>query len=128
MQYWQLFNTRNNRKWDKQGVIVEVLNNHRYRIKVKGSGPITLRNRQFIKPCSLIQPNTTITASRAPNHEHQQIPVVISPVTLPQPAAISVHTLQQRNHPYHTRVNNPTLTHLLQRVRPEILPHPVQEV
>ena len=37
------------KKWDKTGVIVETLPYDQYRIKMDGSGQVTLRNRQFIR-------------------------------------------------------------------------------
>ena len=37
------------KKWDKTGVVVEVLPFDQYRVKVDGSGRITLRNRQFLR-------------------------------------------------------------------------------
>ena len=37
------------RKWDKTGMIVESLPHQQYRVRVHGSGRITLRNRQFLK-------------------------------------------------------------------------------
>ena len=44
------------KKWDRQGMVVDKLENRQYRIKIHGSGRTTLRNRLFIKPCSLITP------------------------------------------------------------------------
>ena len=45
------------KKWDKTGVIVEVLPFDQYNIKMDGSGQVTLRNRQFIRKLSS-GPNT----------------------------------------------------------------------
>ena len=36
-------------KWDKSGVVVECLGNSQYKVKVDGSGRITLRNRIYLK-------------------------------------------------------------------------------
>ena len=36
-------------KWDRSGTVVEVLGNDQYRIKVDGSGRLTLRNRRFLR-------------------------------------------------------------------------------
>jgi hypothetical protein len=36
-------------RWDKRGVVVEVLQNHQYRVRVDGSRRVTLRNRQFMR-------------------------------------------------------------------------------
>ena len=36
-------------KWDRTGVVVEVLPYDQYRVKVDGSGRVSLRNRQFLR-------------------------------------------------------------------------------
>jgi hypothetical protein len=36
-------------KWDRSGIVVESIGNDQYRIKVDGSGRLTLRNRRFIR-------------------------------------------------------------------------------
>ncbi len=36
-------------KWDRSGTVVELLNHDQYRIKVDGSGRLTLRNRRFLR-------------------------------------------------------------------------------
>ena len=36
-------------KWDRSGVIVESLSHDQYRVKVDGSGRLTLRNRRFLR-------------------------------------------------------------------------------
>ena len=45
------------KKWSDQGVIVEVMPHRQYRIRMLGSGRITLRNRRYLKPCISIQPS-----------------------------------------------------------------------
>jgi hypothetical protein len=37
-------------KWDKSGTVVETLPYNQYRIKMDGSGRVSLRNRRFLKP------------------------------------------------------------------------------
>ena len=37
------------KRWDKRGVVIEVLQNHQYRLRVDGSRRVTLRNRQFLR-------------------------------------------------------------------------------
>ena len=37
------------KRWDITGLVVEVLPDRQYRIRVDGSGRITLRNRRFMK-------------------------------------------------------------------------------
>ena len=46
-----------NGKWDKQCQIVKTLENRQYRIRLFGSGRITLRNRRFIRQCFHTSPN-----------------------------------------------------------------------
>ena len=40
----------NPRRWDKSGVVVEVMPFDKYKIKIDGTGRITTRNRRFLKP------------------------------------------------------------------------------
>ena len=87
-----------NKKWNKQGVIIEKLDNRQYRIKVKGSGRITLRNRRFIKPCSIIQPQTsTTTKPTHRQHSHHQIPIDISSHTQ---SSLGEHSNTDANVPF----------------------------
>ena len=67
-----------NKRWNKQGIVVEKLDHRQYNIKVKGSGRITLRNRRFIKPCSLIQPPPPRPIP-PPQQDTQEIPIAFSP-------------------------------------------------
>ena len=39
-------------KWNKSGYIVEALPHRQYRVRIDGSGRVTLRNRRFLKPTS----------------------------------------------------------------------------
>ena len=41
---------RRGKKWDRTGVVIEVLDHDQYRIKMDGSGRPSLRNRRFLKP------------------------------------------------------------------------------
>ena len=47
------------KKWDKTGVVVEIMGHDQYRVKVDGSGQTTLRNRQFLRKLS--KTDTTVT-------------------------------------------------------------------
>ena len=57
----QVLVQRENGKWKDQGIIAEVLPFRQYRIRMLGSGRVTLRNRRFIKVCeslpSTLNPN-----------------------------------------------------------------------
>ena len=49
-------------RWDKSGRIVEVLEHRQYRVRVNGSGRVTIRNRRFLRPVS----ESISTASSSP--------------------------------------------------------------
>ena len=38
------------RRWDRSGIVMEVLEHDQYRMKVDGSNRLTLRNRKFLRP------------------------------------------------------------------------------
>ena len=62
-----------NAKWDKQGQIVETLENRQYKIRLFGSGRITLRNRRFIRQCFHTSPNqSTLIADAITQTEETQ--------------------------------------------------------
>ena len=46
-------------KWDKTGTVIEVKQFHQYRIRVDGAGRVTLRNRQFLRRFTPVNPPTT---------------------------------------------------------------------
>ena len=56
-------NRRHKRKWTKAGKIVESLGNRQYRIKLEGSGRLTLQNRRFIRKSIPLKPTITPSAS-----------------------------------------------------------------
>ncbi len=72
-------------KWNRTGRIIEVLPNHQYRVKMDGSGRITLRNRKFIKAVLLL-PSPTIeetefidtSSNNQPELNHEDIPSFIT--------------------------------------------------
>ncbi len=81
-----------NKKWVKQGVIVEKLENRQYRIKVCGSGRVTLRNRRFIRPCRhAITTTAAANQYRAPSCAPQQI--------VPVEYNLTQHTVPLLNNP-----------------------------
>ena len=65
-------------KWDRSGIVVESLGNDQYKIKVDGSGRLTLRNRRFLRAYTPVTPSI----------EHQ-------PVTLPRTQNDNIQPLQQ---------------------------------
>ena len=78
------------KRWRKQGKIIESLDHRQYRIRLLGSGRVTLRNRHFIRECTQISPaipliNTSmndtedIPTEGAPTHEPTS-PTIQQPV------------------------------------------------
>ena len=80
--WWQSIHSKpagnNPTKWDRSGIVVESLGNDQYKIKVDGSGRLTLRNRRFLRAYTPVTPSI----------EHQ-------PVTLPKTQNDNIQPLQQ---------------------------------
>ena len=53
-------------KWDKSGVVVEVLDHDAYTVKVDGSGRISKRNRRFLRP---IRPYSSVIGDQYVSRE-----------------------------------------------------------
>ncbi|MEO2242304.1 MAG: DDE-type integrase/transposase/recombinase, partial [Candidatus Poseidoniia archaeon] len=72
---------QSHKRWDRTGRVVEVLPNRQYRIRVDGSGRITLRNRRFLRLKDAQAP-TELTPSAA-----EPMPAAPSPtlIALPEP-------------------------------------------
>ena len=91
-------------KWDRSGVVVESAGHDKYRVKVDGSGRITLRNRRFLRAYTPATPSIRSqqpTASQLPTSSADQCPN-------PPP---SVPTLQtpQSTQPTAATPNNPNM-------------------
>ena len=54
-------------KWDRSGTVVESVGHDQYRVKVDGSGRITLRNRRFLRAFTAATP--TIRPQQPPAHQ-----------------------------------------------------------
>ena len=62
-----------NKRWDRAGFIIEVLPNRQYKIRMQGSGRVTLRNRRFLKKVhSLFGPSGTVL----PRHDCNNSPTL----------------------------------------------------
>ena len=68
-------------KWDRIGTIVEALPHRQYRIRIHGSGRVTLKNRRFIRetksapgiqPIPSAEESNMPTLNRAPPQEPTQ--------------------------------------------------------
>ena len=51
------------KRWTRTGSVVEVLPNRQYKVKMDGSGRVTLRNRRFLKKTIQATPGTSIIPS-----------------------------------------------------------------
>ena len=69
-------------KWDRSGIVVESLGNDQYRVKVDGSGRLTLRNHRFLRAYTPV----TTAIKYQPVNEPRTSSVVI-PQTPPHPLA-----------------------------------------
>ena len=54
------------KRWDRTGTIVEVLPHQQYKVRMDGSGDITLRNRRFLRKITPIQTLLSSTPSATP--------------------------------------------------------------
>ena len=75
------------RRWDLTGTIVEKLDNRQYRIKIHGSGRVTLRNRRFIRLVhSFMDTEKKATAAVRPASVPLLPPVPVQPMAaVPNP-------------------------------------------
>ena len=71
-------------QWSKSGRIVEVLPNRQYRVRIDGSGRITLRNRKFLMPAT----TRTTTVAPLPSVDHSTMPTLSLP---PAPSITGPH-------------------------------------
>ena len=120
-------------KWKKQGVIVEKLDHRQYRVKVLGSGRVTLRNRRFLKPCAAITPPAIPAPCPSTPHEHppnKSISVsheVLIPNALPAGNVDNPHTPHPMDTP-HTSHPQPPTSHLQPPVDAQIVSQPPTSV
>ena len=83
-------------KWDRSGTVVESTGYDQYRVKVDGSGRLTLRNRRFLRaympatpsfpPEPTAVPHLTRFGDQAPaSPSHPPPPVAVEPITVDAP-------------------------------------------
>ena len=90
-------------KWKDQGVVVEVLPFRQYRVRMLGSGRITLRNRRFLKPCQgLPFASVPLKEDQQPMHTGgQQPPVpdqIVADAPLPQRLMVEQSPTRMNQH------------------------------
>ena len=71
----------NPNKWDRSGLVVESAGNDQYRVKIDGSGRLTLRNCRFLRAYTPIETSSKQRSESppVPPYSHQQQP--LSPMT-----------------------------------------------
>ena len=93
-------------KWDRSGVVVESAGHDQYRVKVEGSGRITLRNHRFLQAYMPATPSIRSqqpTASQLPTSSADQYPNVVqapaplSPLTPPRPTQVNSPNLDAQS-------------------------------
>ena len=93
-------------KWDRSGVVVESAGHDQYRVKVDGSGRITLRNRRFLRAYTPATPSIRSqqpTASQLPTSSADQYPNVVqapaplSPLTPARPTQVNSPNLDAQS-------------------------------
>ena len=96
-------------KWDRSGVVVESAGHDQYRVKVDGSGQITLCNRRFLRAYTPATPSIRSqqpTASQLPTSSADQCPNPLPPVPTLQTPMSTHPTAATPNNP--NVVQNPT--------------------
>ena len=94
--------TGRSKRWNRYGVIVSCLPYRKYRVRLQDTGNITVRNRRFLKPTSLVSqqvgpysgPSSGPKVARSNLTKHQHPPVLEEESSVPQTS--------------HQPVNNPT--------------------
>ena len=79
-------------KWDRSGVVVESPGHDQYRVKVHGSGRLTLRNRRFLRAYTPATPSIPLKLmpSPQPTGSAKQHPSpYLSPLWIPTPTSVS---------------------------------------
>ena len=70
-------------KWDRLGTVVESLDHDRYRVKVDGSGRLTLRNRRFLRAYTPATPSI----EQRPAAPSSPLRIAVQPPSSPRPVA-----------------------------------------
>ena len=61
-------------KWMLSGIVVEVLDNNHYRVKMDGSGRVSLRNGQFLKRIHHVSSRLSLHGASSSAHSGGQTP------------------------------------------------------
>ena len=93
-------------RWDKSGLVVEVLGFDKYRIKLDGTGRMTIRNRRFLRP---ITPYTNLSRQTDEDQmsRHVDEDQAGHDMTEPEVAIHENETLETRSRTRYGRVVSP---------------------
>ena len=61
------------RRWDRSGVVLEVENYDQYRVKVDGSGRVTIRNRRFLRRVTPYQPQQPVHRAQVQTEPEEEL-------------------------------------------------------
>ena len=110
-------------KWDRSGIVVESLGHDQYRVKVDGSGRLTLRNRRFLRANTPVTPTIEPQPMVPPSLSHTARPTApppplllrsadsgASPSTRPPPCQENFTPLPQAPDPFDVTLDDPSTT------------------
>ena len=110
-----------NKRWDRTGKIVEALDNRQYRIKIDGSGRVTIRNRRFIRRINVpVRPTPIPSAGTSVTIDTTNLSPDAVPFTPPNTMTSIPHNSSANTvpHPTRTIVSSKGLPKALQRILP----------
>jgi hypothetical protein len=70
------------KRWDKRAVVIEVLQNHQYRVRIDGSRTASLRNRQFLRRFKPVTAEPFVSGQPYPSRRVER---AVSQQTVPVP-------------------------------------------
>ena len=111
-----------NRRWNTTGKIISALPEHQYKIRVDGSGRITLRNRRFLKKCKLKPTPTPIpSATLGPTIPSTDATVTHPPLSRCDSTCTATRPQQQTTH-ISPRLRSSRIPRALSRLLPHNKP------
>ena len=106
-------------KWEKTGRIVEALPNRQYRIRMDGSGRVTLRNRRFLRPTSCKGNNPIPSADGIDNRsEESNKPTTLEQSESQPPASVPETMIEDDDEIDPRDTPTPVVTRAGRAVRP----------
>ena len=111
-----------NHRWNTTGKIISILPDRQYRIRVNGSGRITLRNRRFLRKCEFKPAPTPIpSAALGPTTPSSNTPLLHRPPS-PYNSTRTAFEPQQQTTYTSPRLRSSRITRALSRLLPHNKP------